>query len=389
MGQRLLSAVACVLFACSPKKASRAEPVVDHEISPALEAEDEPPPDLKVDLSIPTTRTTIRAGEPREPAGDPAFELLWVDGASGCVKVTWGGFACWDAVRGTAATRFPESALSKARCGPLCAYPIEDSDRRLSHRPFQVFPPRCTVEQKRIVSCDEGLPIPALDPVIYVRTTVAQDMACAFRGRSVWCWGKPQSVYGRLATQQGRAGGALQVHLAMRSNPDAAVVDIPDRLFMGESCVEALKAPKADSPATEICLVRRSCERETKALPPCTSSLEATAWERISKEPQAFLGQKLVVEGALRVLPRGCTAAGCYKHCCCNECEGQYVLGHESSPAFPYAVLEGVDMCRGDESRLCCPFRAQGQRVVATGVFSRWPWHPLMYAIAVSSLCAR
>lgn len=351
MAPRVTLGIAAGLIACSPKGAHMVGQEARYEWVPG--------------------RTTSRAGEPEDPS-DPRVEIMWLVGARGCAKIRFGGVACWNADAAASEDgRFAQAAWSKARCGRLCAFPADASEPLVSLPKHQVDLGKsaCSIRQRRIVSCEGGLPVPELDDVMTVRTSLdGEPNACALLyDQSVWCWGSPDGPYGRLT---GGRPTPIQVHFAMRGNPNAAVVD----------------APPARAPRSPSCLVHRPCDGETKPLLPCTTSVGATPWRQVAAEADALIGNRVVVRGVLRIVPVGCTLAYCENRCC-NECRGTYEIGDDDNPAAPYAILEDVEPCMGDESRLCCPYAADSERVVVAGLLARPRLGTFPFAVRVESLC--
>jgi hypothetical protein len=137
------------------------------------------------------------------------------------------------------------------------------------------------------------------------------------------------------------------------------------------------------------CPARRACDKPTIELPRCAGLEGAASWEEIRARAESLVGRSIAVRGPLHVhLRTGCTMAGCRFIDCCNDCDAPYVIGADSQPL----VLPPTDACRGDESRLCCPWRAEGQTVIAAGVlrdsrkFKGYTWG-LGYGLDDAKVC--
>jgi hypothetical protein len=112
------------------------------------------------------------------------------------------------------------------------------------------------------------------------------------------------------------------------------------------------------------CLIHRACQVKPTALDLCPPGSDAPLWSTLPGKAEHFTDPRVAVKGAL-VLADGwfSSAVACQKGQCCNGLRVNIVL------AGPPYDLELVGLvCGGDESRQCCPFSAQGEEVIASGI---------------------
>jgi hypothetical protein len=163
-------------------------------------------------------------------------------------------------------------------------------------------------------------------------------------------------------------GRPIRVHVApQRDGAGDAVVG-------SEEDPDHCPGPEWGAPATPrldghiTCLARRACAKPTTELPRCSGIEEAASWDEIRARADSLVGRSIAVRGPLHVhFAVGCTMAFCAVSHCCNDCEAPYVIGADSEAL----ELPRPHGCFGDETRLCCDWRAEGQTVIATGVLHR------------------
>ncbi len=126
------------------------------------------------------------------------------------------------------------------------------------------------------------------------------------------------------------------------------------------------------------CLIDEGCgDRPTIALKPCGAETDgAVTLEALFSGEGPVDGARAVVEGPLRQESALCTQLGCSPiDSCCNGCgsglglaeRGDFDLSEPGDLSLR-GQIDGVELaCGGDDSLVCCPIQAAGQRVRATG----------------------
>jgi hypothetical protein len=111
------------------------------------------------------------------------------------------------------------------------------------------------------------------------------------------------------------------------------------------------------------CLIHRACKVKPTALDLCPGS-DAPLWSTLPGKAEHFTDPRVVVKGQLVLADSWFSSAvRCRPGECCNGLRVNIVL------AGPPYDLELVGLgCAGDESRQCCPFSAQGEEVIASGI---------------------
>jgi hypothetical protein len=205
--------------------------------------------------------------------------------------------------------------------------------------------------------CWGDIPNPELDHILSI---VASDdltaSACAVRlDLTLWCWGEGYSPPDARARP-------VRVHFRPRRDGSRDAVAASEEEPADCAAPREPAAPPLEPHVT--CLARRSCERPTTELPRCTRVEDALSWDEVRLRADALIGRSIAVRGPLHVSPiMGCTLLACQFIHCCNDVTSPYVISSGDSEP-----LELPNACVGDESRLCCPWRAEGQTVIAVGV---------------------
>jgi hypothetical protein len=112
------------------------------------------------------------------------------------------------------------------------------------------------------------------------------------------------------------------------------------------------------------CLIHRACPVKPRGLDLCSPGSDAPVWSTLPGKAEHFTDPRVSIKGQLVLAASWFSSAvGCKAGVCCNGLRVNIVL------AGPPYDLELVGLsCDGDESRQCCPFSAQGEEVIASGI---------------------
>lgn len=112
------------------------------------------------------------------------------------------------------------------------------------------------------------------------------------------------------------------------------------------------------------CLIHRACKVVPTALDLCPPGSDAPLWSTLPGRAEHFTDPRVAVKGQLVLADSWFSSAvGCKEGQCCNGLRVDIVV------AGPPYDLQLVGLgCAGDESRQCCPFSAQGDEVIASGI---------------------
>ena len=142
----------------------------------------------------------------------------------------------------------------------------------------------------------------------------------------------------------------------------------------------------SDHPSGPSCLSSRACPAPAP-LAPCATSDAVVTLDAVADHDE-LAGKEVAVEGPLEMGEGTCTLAGCYgpdpRGACCNRCGQALALGSRNA----LQLFGPATMCKGDESRVCCPVDVRGQAVVAHGTL-RVQGTPKTWFLEDARLCVR
>jgi len=109
------------------------------------------------------------------------------------------------------------------------------------------------------------------------------------------------------------------------------------------------------------CKIHQDCQAY-EPLPRCSTGLNVIEASKLDASPPTKVGEQIAVRGELVVAEGPGNLSLCVNLCCPSHA----MLVFVGRP--PGAILLADAICKGDESRVCCPVAAFGQSVIAVGV---------------------